>query len=101
MDKFTFQYGGRIYVIPEGCRSALELYVSDGLHPGGFVLSILENDFVRAVGAADEENMANLPAYANYLYNHIPGNCWGSPKIVADWINMKNAEGDPNVTPDP
>ncbi len=99
---FVFEYGGRTYVIPEGCRSGLELYISDGLHPGGFLSAILENDFVRAAGAADAENMANLPAYANYLYNHIPGNAWGSPTIVQDWMDMRRSmKGDPNVTPPP
>jgi len=98
-NKFVFEYGSRTYVIPGGCRSGLELYISDGLYPGRFLSYILENNLVGACNAADVENMANLPAYANYLYNHMPSNAWGSPKIVRDWIDMRIAEkGDQNGT---
>ena len=35
---------------------------------------------------ADEENIANLPAYMDYFYNHVPSNCWGSEAVLKDWL---------------
>jgi hypothetical protein len=26
-----------------------------------------------------------MPAIVSYLYNEVPGLCWGSPERVADW----------------
>ena len=101
MNMFVFTYGGITYIIPEGCRSGLELYISDGIFPGGFLSAIIENDFVRAAGAADVDNMANLPAYANFLYNYAPSPCWGSPEKMAVWISHNGVKGDSDASPNP
>jgi len=39
---------------------------------GHFLTAIIENDFIRACGAADSTNALVLPLYASFLYNCVP-----------------------------
>lgn len=86
MDKFTHTGQYRSWSIPYHMREGLTEYVARGRPPGDFLRAVLENDLMRALGRADEANMANLPAYANYLDNYAPISCRGSPKAVNAWI---------------
>jgi hypothetical protein len=90
---FTFEYGGRVYEIPSYMREGLRLYVANGCPPGSFLRAVLENDLMRALGQADDTNMANLPAYGNFLYNHVPVACYGSPEKVREWIEHHGLSG--------
>ena len=91
-NEWVFEYNGTTFVIPERMRGGLTRYKNSGICPGDFLLRVLENDLVGAVGKADDENIKNLPAYANYLYNHLPSNAWGSKKVVEHWIETKRGE---------
>ena len=82
----TFIYGGQCHSIPAYMLGGLERYLTDGIDPGDFLQAVIDNDFVRACGRADEENLANLPAYADFLYNHTPASAWGSRKARLDWM---------------
>lgn len=73
------------HVIPARMAPALDAWITRGELPGEFLQAVLRNDLREAVGRADEENLANLPAYIGYLYNESPGPCWGSPEKVAAW----------------
>lgn len=84
--KRTFECGSRSYIIPEHMYYDLKMYIERRVAVGGFLSKVLENDLVGAMGRADNENMANLPAYANFLYNHAPDTCWGSPEKVKAWL---------------
>lgn len=64
---------------------SLEAYRDHGREPGSFLMAILCNDLVAAVAAADEDNMDNLPAYADFLYNHMPVASWGDETRVRRW----------------
>ena len=88
-DKWTF----RTFMIPERMRGGLTRYVENGIAPGGFLTAVFENNFMEAVGRADDENLQNLPAYANYIYNHVPHWCHGSPTAVSDWIARGGSQG--------
>lgn len=92
-DHFTFRYCDQVYAIPEGMRLALMAYVETGLHPGRFLYELLCGNWVTAIGAADGLNMPNLPAYANYLYNHAPYNCYGSRELVDSWMEKGGMKG--------
>ena len=81
-----------IYEIPEYMREGIELYVEKGVRPGNFLQSVISNKLKESVMYADDVNMANLPAYANYFYNHAPVHCWGSEKMMESWIKEKAAE---------
>jgi hypothetical protein len=61
---------------------------------GSFVQAVLENNFVDAMGRADDESRAALHAIAKYLWNDMPSNCWGSPAKVAAWAQSVRAEVD-------
>ena len=90
---YTFLYGATAYVIPERMRSGLELYVKDHIKPGDFLTAVIQNDLAKATGRADGENMAVLPAYVNYFYNHAPGSCWGSKEKMDAWLKEGKNEG--------
>jgi len=80
------QYEFQGYVIREDMMEALRRYVQKGRPTGGFLRAVLAHDLMEAVQRADHWNLANLPAYAAYMYNEIPNNCHGSYKIVDKWI---------------
>jgi len=80
--KFYFQG----FAVPDYMQEGLKRYVEDRIPAGSFLSAVLANNLVEAVGMADVNNMANLPAYANYLYNYAPSDCWGSPEKVKAWL---------------
>lgn len=82
-------YTFRNYTIPPHMLASLEAYIERGYPPGGFLGAVLENDLMGALGKADEVNLANLPAYAGYLYNEAPAGCYGSKEAVDQWLMKK------------
>ena len=89
-NKYLFVYGLQTYEIPERMRDGLLRYVQDRVLPGGFLQAVIRNDLKNALGTADKENMANLPAYVNYFYNHAPASCWGSQKEMDEWVKTND-----------
>lgn len=87
----SYEYRG--FYIPDRMMSGLERYIKHGIEPGGFLFSILSGkSLMEVVNRADDENLANLPAYAGYLYNEVPTAAWGSTENVAAWMAKKQAE---------
>ena len=80
----TYEYQG--FHIPNRMMNALQRYIQQRKQPGGFLGAVLENDLIEACGHADEENLRNLPAYAAYLYNEAPSQCFGSREKVKAWL---------------
>lgn len=70
-------------------REALEYYVNEGLRPGNFLYAVLCNDLREAVAYADPYNYRNIGDIVNYIYHHLPSECWGSPKKVQAWLNKE------------
>ena len=95
-NKFRFQG----FEIPAYMREGLRLYVEEGIPPGSFLTSVIENDLMQAVDRADDRNIRNLPAYANYFYNHTPSACHGSREKMKAWIEAcrKKREAAMNAT---
>lgn len=79
--------------LPAHCQDAMRLYVEERIPPGGFITSVLANDFAGAVGKADAINSHRLRDYAMFLHNEMPARgtpgfeLWGSYEIVNAWIN--------------
>lgn len=73
-------------IIPEHCRPAMQLYIDNGIPPGGFLNAVLCNDFCAAVVRADDINSERLRDYAVFLYCEAPRECSGSPELVNAWI---------------
>lgn len=80
------------FAVPEYMRGGLDRYINDHVSAGSFLMAILANDYHFAIGLADENNMANLPAFANFLYNSAPSDCHGSKEKVEAWLAMQEGE---------
>lgn len=80
------------FYIPERMMGGIQRYIERGIEPGGFLCAVIENDLKEAVGRADEENMANLPAFVSYFYNEAPSVCWGSPEKMVAWLLKFDSE---------
>lgn len=85
-------YTIREFYIPERMMGGLERWVLYGIKPGNFLTAVLKNDFISICQLADDENLRNLPAYAAYIYDVLPSECWGSKEKVDAWEAKKLAE---------
>lgn len=74
------------YLIPAHMHQAIRDYVLHGYQPGSFLTALLSNDFMEAVGRADEDNARCLKGWAQFFYNYVPSGCYCSPEAVAAWI---------------
>ena len=56
-DKLFFIEGGTCkMMIPKNTLAGLKRYVKDRIHPGGFLIAVLENNLTESFGQADKEN---------------------------------------------
>ena len=85
-------YQFRDFFIPLRMMGAIERYVTKGIPPGDFLTAVICNDLAESVARADEENIANLPAYVAYFYNEVTGSCWGSREKMVAWVNKFQGE---------
>lgn len=67
---------------------SLERYVKYGVPTGDFLRACLENNFMEAIGRADEENYATLAEIAMYIHWDIPARCHGSREKVNAWLDQ-------------
>lgn len=79
-------YKFREYEIPDHMQESLDAYIANGRPVGGFLTAVLENNLSQAMGRADDDNLANLPAYSAFLYNEAPSQCHGSREKVFAWL---------------
>jgi hypothetical protein len=75
--------------LPLHMQGAMQRWVENGIHPGGFLTAVLENDFVMAVSRADSVNKQNLVAYVTWLTTHAPYGCWGDRENVSNWKGLQ------------
>ena len=80
-------------MLPEHMREAMQLWLEQGIEPGDFLLAVLCNDLREAVGRADHINIHRLPDYVRFLYNEVPGMCYGSPEKVRKWADHNGLAG--------
>ena len=85
-------YRFRHWIVSDRMMGAVTRYIEQGIPPGDFLTAIIENNLSEAIGRADDENMANFPAYVAYFYNEAPGPCWGSPEKRRAWLRAKQEE---------
>lgn len=78
--------------LPTRTLVALTLYRLKRTRPGQFLTYCLENNFVQAVCLADDDNFKAIRAIARYIYNEMPGKCWGSPEKVNAWVERRENE---------
>lgn len=73
--------------LPAAMREPARAYVEDHQPVGGFLTAVLSNSLVDAFGRADDENRMFMAEWALWLWNDIPGKCWGSPEKVEAWLD--------------
>lgn len=78
--------------VPDLIKKAIDNYVARRHRPGGFVVSVLENDLKGACGRGDYASLRALPAIVAYCYNEIPAPCWGSREIVDAWVSPEQED---------
>ena len=71
--------------LPAGVQSPMQQYIRYGLHPGGFLYAVIVNDLRRAVEYGSAENLKTLPDIVQWLIEHAPAECHGSPGLVEMW----------------
>ena len=86
MTRLTEAYRFRQFEIRPDMMDAIYRYIYEGLAPGHFLTAIIDNDLCEAVARADDENLANLPAFTAYFHNEAPWICWGSPANRRAWL---------------
>jgi len=72
-------------------KESLELYVKQGIEPGGFLTAVLENNLFEAFGRADSYNRATLFEIVQYIYDELPHNSWGSVERVSKYLEKLNS----------
>ena len=75
-------------MIPTHTQAALNRYVNNHIPPGGFLTAVLTNNLFDAIAHADKENILALKEICQYVYNEIPGACWGSKEKMHKWTTM-------------
>jgi hypothetical protein len=80
------------YRIPENLHEGLIAFIVDGRPTGSFLMAVLQNNLSQACYNADENSAEALVRIVRWLYNEVPGNCWGSPENVADWLKLRHQE---------
>jgi|GEM_PF-4803176 len=71
--------------IPDHSQKALELYVVDGIKPGGFLEACLAGDMFRAVKTADTANAQRMWGIMDWVMNVMPPQAWGSYEHIEYW----------------
>ena len=79
--------------IPEHMREGMKLFIENGIAPGGFLLSVLANDLMGAVGRADSMNQHRLLDFARFIFSDAPSTCHGSYEVVNEWIMSGGLKG--------
>jgi hypothetical protein len=80
------------YGLPLHNAETIALYLLYGVAPGSFMLAVLENNLVHAAMCADIINRNLLFQWANFIYNKIPSDSWGSISKVHDWMQPEKRE---------
>ena len=55
--------------------------------PGDFLRAVLANNLREAACKADSENAKDLAEITAWCVWNLPGECWGSPAKVGNWLH--------------
>ena len=82
-----------LLLVPGYMLPGLARYVMYGIKPGSFLKALMENDFLKIVTKADNENKSCLLNWALVVYSYLPMGCCGSPAKVKNWIEKGGLKG--------
>ena len=88
--KLLLNFVCRTERIPYHMHASILAYFNERCPVGSFLTAVLSNDFMEAAGRADETNVKCLHVYAAFLYNYAPGNSYGSPENVRNWLAQRS-----------
>ncbi len=75
------------YGLPEYMVAGVYNYVENKIKPGGFMTMVLMNKPIFGIYAkADSNNKERMDRWVIFIYNHLPGNCWGTEDVVNKWL---------------
>lgn len=67
-------------------QDEIDRFVAHRIPTGSCVRAILANDLMEAFGRADDRTAVEMKSIVTYIYNKIPGACWGSYGKVDAWL---------------
>jgi hypothetical protein len=67
---------------------SLYRYWKYGINPGHFLIAVLSNDLFGAWSRADEFCKADMDLIVKFVYNKLPGDCWGDKERVLTWTGL-------------
>jgi len=97
LDDFGYLPPSRFDQIVRSYHSAIDsirLYVTRGIDPGDQLTAMLRNDLRDSFGRADHNRVMVLHQILSFLYNDIPGGCWGSMEKVDAWMALQQPARD-------
>ena len=77
------EWGGKLKWFPENMHGGIARWVLFGIVPGDFLQAVIRGDLFEAAARADDINQGLLFDYCKFLYNCVPGDCYGSPEAFA------------------
>jgi len=77
-------------MITPQAKRGLDRYVKYRIPTGGFLRAVLENDFMRAIGKADIDNLCTITDIRDYILSELPIECYGTPEAVSKWLQGRN-----------
>ena len=89
IEKHKLKTNMSAFNLPLHCRNSLVDYILYHKSVGSFLRNLLSNDLQGTFATADDINSNAIKNYVLFLYNCVPGACWGSPKKVKDWLENK------------
>jgi hypothetical protein len=81
----SHEYVDGLQLLPEHMQAPILRWIEDGGPIGDFLTALLSNNLMEAFGRADDQNTAAMRNWVQFLYNHAPHDCYGSPDIVKAW----------------
>ena len=85
LDLEEIKKGFRECALPERMLPGIELYLTEGVLPGEFLLSVLRNDLRNASMFADHENFPIIGYWGLFCSNYLPSPCWGDAVTTLQW----------------
>ena len=82
--------------IPDLTRGSINRYVEKGIAPGDFMTGMLTNNLGKVCWHADTANQKAICAIYKFLYNQVPGGCWGDRLKFQEWCAKGGFEGHPS-----
>lgn len=76
------------HLVPDHLWPGLRRYFVERGCPGDFLVALLANDLMEAVGRADEVSFAALPRLCQFLHNFTPGCAHGSEAVIDAWLEQ-------------